>query len=267
MSYRRRFQSQPSIFFGLCAAASFLGVPALRAQSALALESVLSVERARDASERTRLAAQLARLRVHLDLKDASLEDFAAQLRLQVGGKTSFFVRSKDGTRDWERIHLRVRGQTMLQVLSIVQRTTKLRFVFRSGVVMLVHKDDYRPETTLRVYDLRMALHRVRDFPGRPIGIPVGDGERDEPEIRERSVTGLSAERIEEILRKMVRPESWGEIASLEIAGGICFVRQSPKGHREVARLLARLGVRVRELRPKRAVRAPSSKVSRRARR
>lgn len=234
-----------------------------RAGKAPALESVLRIENKRDARERAKAAAALAKLRVSLRLEDADPRAVAAQLRAHVGDVTTFFVRSKDGERDWDRVTLRLQGQTCLQAMSILSRVSKIRFVFRSGVVMLVHEDDVRPETYLRVYDLRMALHKIRDFPGREIGVPVGEGRIEDDDVgEERSISGLSGEKIEEMVRQMVLPKSWDGDASIEMANGLFFVRQTPKGHAEVVRFLRRLGARVGVVRSPRRARKPVEKAA-----
>lgn len=233
----------------------------LTAQVHTSRADVLLVERRQDAAERLGLARALDSVRVSLRLEDADPVALAKQLNAYAGGKTTFFVRSKDGERNWESVTLTLEKRSFLQALSIVTRVSKIRFVFRSGVVLLVHEDDVRPDYYLRIYDLRMATRKVRDFPAPRVGVPVGEGSEPEPEETEGgSVSGFDADRFEEMIRSTILPKSWDDGATLMQSGGIFFIRQSERGHRELASLLRQFGVSVPVVRAVRRAAKPARK-------
>lgn len=257
----------------LCAAVLVLtsAVSHSFAQSLAHRAEVLQTERRQDVRERNALASVLDKTKISLRLEDASPKDLAEQLNAFAGEKTMFLVRRKDGARDWESIDLKLEKRPFLQALSIVSRISKVRFVFRSGVVMIVHEDEIKPERYLRIYDLRMATRKIRSYRAPRLDLPIGEGNLEEPEEEDGgTVSGFDADRFEEMIRASVLPRSWDDGASITQSGGIFFVRQSEKGHRELAGLLRQFGVAVlreraprlrrkRVTRKKKAVKRPSS--------
>ena len=207
---------------------------------------VLGLERRSDTGERDLLAQRLAKLRVTLAFKDAGPDQVAKVLNAYCEDLTMFVVRPHKAARDWASLNLELSKRPLLQVLALIERVSTMRFVFRSGVILLMHEGDEQPPLYLAIYDCRMATRRLPDFPAPRLDLPHGEGRGEEPESGEgRSASGMGPERLEELIRANVRPESWGETASLTQSQGIFIVRQTERGHRELARLLRALGVRV----------------------
>ncbi|MCB9918194.1 MAG: hypothetical protein H6832_07305 [Planctomycetes bacterium] len=197
----------------------------------------LVTERREDARERDRLVLALSKLRVSVNWKAATPERVARDLASHVGDACAFFVRSRDGARDWETIDLELDKRPLVQALSIIASVSKIRFVFRSGVVLVVHEDAVRPELFLETYDLRMLTRKVRDYPAPEVGVPT-DREPQVEDSEERTASGFDEDRFEELLRSSVLPGSWENGATILRSGGIFFVRQSEQGHREIRSLL-----------------------------
>ncbi|MDP6424763.1 MAG: hypothetical protein QGG14_08465 [Planctomycetota bacterium] len=231
-------------------------------------QSVLTVEKRQDRRERDRLHAHFRKLRVNVGLNDEGPAALARELNLFVRGLTMFVVKPHEGGRDWASMKLELKRVPLYGCLSIVQRTHPIRFVFKLGVVMIMHPDDVREETYLRVYDVRAATFRIRDFPGPRLDLPISErAEEVEPEGTEKTASGVTLEKLEELIRSGVLPASWGgdNGASISAGAGLLIIRQTEKGHVKVGELLWRLGIgpRPRHLfkRPRRrsAARKPPS--------
>ena len=209
-------------------------------------ESLLIVERKQDLAERNRLEAKLGKVKLDVKLREATPKIVADYLNRVVGDVTMFVVRSHDGDRgEWAQVDLDLRGRNLRQALSIMQRLGPMRFVFRSGVVLIVHKDDVKELGILRVYDVRMAVAKIRNFRAPRIGLGFNSETEQEEEVEEsdNTLSGLTLDKIEELIRTLILPESWGEKASMSAQGGLLFVVQSVRGHEKIRGLLSQIGI------------------------
>ena len=143
-------------------------------------------------------------------------------------------------------LDLELKAATPWTVMAVVQQTTGLRFVWRSGVVFLVAKEEVRPLVTLVLYDLRALCAPLKSFPGPRLGLVPGGTEAEFPpeEDSGTTVSGFTAELIERLIKENVTPEAWAtDTVSLTNQNGLFLVRHTPQGHREIARLLDQLGL------------------------
>ncbi len=265
------------------AASTFLLVllPAMLC-AVLPAQSVLIAEKPADRFARDRLVRQFAKSRVSLRLDDDGPKVLADRLNHLAVGAANFIVRPHGGDSDFASLKFRLKRVSILNVMSIVQEMSDIRFVYTAGVVMLAHKDDIKERTQLRIYDVRIATFPIRDFPAPRIGLGLGNNE-DSSEAESESIgtntpSGLTLDKLEEILRTQVFPDSWGGAASMTATNGILVVRQTERGHAAIRRLLAQLGVismpphsRPRRLvrkrsRPHKAVKSTKKKKRRKAR-
>lgn len=212
-----------------------------------AQDPILIVEAPRDRVARNLLESRLAKVRVDLKLADEGPKEIAERLNLYARDVTDFLVRPHDGDSDYASLKLNLKRTTIRNCMSIVQSMSDVRFVYKAGVVMLTHKDDVKEVTTLVLYDVRAATFKLKDFPGPKIGQRIGE-EEDEVEEEtdsDNTPSGLTLEKLEEVIRAQILPESWGgeNGASISAANGVLIVRQSERGHREIRQLLYQLGV------------------------
>jgi hypothetical protein len=143
-----------------------------------------------------------------------------------------------------EPVSLRLERARLLDVMSILRKTTPIRWVYGNGVIWAKHESQVQEETFMRVYDLRMALARVRDFPGPRMGLGRSDYEEREPVGEGRSVSGLDLDRIQELVLKHVEPDSWErEGVTMSAGNRILIVHQTMRGHRKLQRFLRQLRV------------------------
>lgn len=214
---------------------------------AMGQDDVLAVERRSDLRGHAELVKALHKHRVSLAASDLGARELCRFLTASLGGITTFHCR---GSHDdaAPNLDLELRSVSLWSLMSIAQIETGLRFVYRFGVVFLVPADDVRPWTHLEIYDLRGMVARLRHFPGPELGLGIDRSERPlfpDPVETEQTVSGFTADGIEELLRTSVRPESWERKgARLVNQNGLFLIRQTPQVHDEIEILLARAGLK-----------------------
>jgi len=213
--------------------------------SLAAQDSLLLVEKRGDLLSRARLMRKVDKISVHLVLDKGTPKDLAELLNAQAGKFVNFLVRPHEGETDYASLTFNLKSISLRNAMSLCRRMSDIRFVAGPGVVFICHKDDVKQLTTLRIYDVKAATFKLKDFPGTRIGIRPGDVEEVEPrEIQtENTPSGFTLEQLEEMIRTKIEPDSWGEQASLSTGNGILIVRQTEEGHAKIRRLLWQLGV------------------------
>lgn len=211
------------------------------------VDGILAVEKREDRPGRDRIAALLRRTRLQFAVNEIGPKDLCRYLATLTGDKVAFRYLDKGSTAPVEPVTLELHATNLLSAMSAVQTVTGLRFVYRDGVVFLVPKDQFKPLTWLEVIDLRGVTRPLPSFPGPRIGL-LGAGEEAAvlfpPEgVSGSTISGFTAEGLEQLIRENVTPEAWGEKATLTNHDGLFLVRHDDAGHRAVRVLLHELGV------------------------
>lgn len=216
------------------------GVPAA------AQDEVLALERRDDLRAHAVAVRLLQGSRADFRLEAASPREVCRLLAAATGDRLSFCCPSS-ATRTGAAITLELRHASLWSAMAAVAAQSGLRFVFRAGVVFLVPREEIRPQTHLVVYDLRPQTARLRSFPGPRLGLrgPGEDAVLFPPEEDSgQTVSGFTAEGIEALLREGVLPGHWDdEGVRLTSQNGLFLIRHTVQGHREIQRLLDRLGL------------------------
>ncbi|MFN3244182.1 MAG: hypothetical protein ACE37K_21935 [Planctomycetota bacterium] len=214
---------------------------------AIGQDDVLAVERKSDLAGHARLVQALHRNRVSVTATELGARELCRFLSASLADATTFHCRASHAD-DAPKLDLELRGTSLWSLMSIAQMETGLRFVYRFGVVFLVPEDDVRPWTHLEVYDLRGMVATLRQFPGPELGLGIDRGERPlfpEPIETEQTISGFTADGIEELLRTSVRPDTWErDGVKLINQNGLFLIRQSPQVHDEIELLLFRVGLK-----------------------
>ncbi|MCA8966524.1 MAG: hypothetical protein H6838_05480 [Planctomycetes bacterium] len=215
--------------------------------AARAQDDVLAVERRDDLPRHAAAVRLLRNTRVTVRCEAATTKEICGLLNAATGDKLMFSCRTPTADAA-PAVSLQCRATSLWSVLSIVQIQTGQRFVYRSGVVFLVPAEEVKPYLCLGVYDLRAATMTLRNFPGPDLRLPTRDDDRPlfpEPEESEETVSGFTAEGLEQLLRANVQPDSWSrDGVSLNVQNGLFLIRQTPAAHREIDALLIKLGLR-----------------------
>ena len=245
-------------------AALFTCAPPAQAQ-----DSLLVIERKQDRRGRDALLAQLNKIRIRVFLNEADPQVIADYLQAATGSKIPFILSlRKTKKEDLPKVTLKLRKLSLKNALAVLQEQSGLRFVYRSGIVFMRPKDEVKEFRYLRMYDVRAATFRARNFPGPKLGLGRGDEAVEEPDEDEgRPVSGFDADQLVDLIRTHVVPDSWdAEGNSISQSRGVLLVRQTETGHRKVQVLLAKFGVAPQVTYVRRARRLPRRIVTPRVR-
>jgi hypothetical protein len=210
-----------------------------------AQDDVLAVERREDLRAHEGAVRLLKSARATFHLEATTPRELCRLLATATGDKLSFTCPVKDEDAG-APIALDLKNASLWSAMAVAQMQTELRFVFRAGVVFLLPKDRIKPLTYLAIYDLRPQCAPLRNFPGPRLGLR-GLEESEGPEEEAESTTtvsGFTADAIENLIKEQVTPEQWGsEGVSLTNDSGLFVVRHTLRGHRELRELLDALGL------------------------
>lgn len=224
-----------------------------------AQDDILAMEKREDQPARDQLVQLLKRTRTDFTTASMTPRDCCRLLTTLCGDKVNFLFMATGDAAATPAFELELKSASLWTVMAAVQRVTGLRFAYRDGVVCMLGKDQLQPLTYLQVYDLRGQVTPLRSFPGPRLGL-LGAEEGDKvlyppAEDSGTTVSGFTAESLEELIRAQVTPELWAsDKVSLSNTRGLFVIRQTPAGHQQVRQLLVELGVMSR---PRVAVRKP----------
>ena len=188
---------------------------------------------------------KLAAMRVSVDFRDCPLESAVAYLRDFTG--LNLVIQSA-GDASGENVRLTVHDLPVRSVLRLILAPRGLTATWRDGAIVILPREELGSKTTVRLYDVRAHLMKIEDFPGPEMelasplestgliawGIMLGFSEDNEPTFDEDLIVDL--------VRSHTGGSSWGnEGVSMDLVNGNLVVSQSPKVHREIERLLAKL--------------------------
>lgn len=228
----------PALFVGLalCSPAS------LTAQD----RDLLVIERKADRTGRDLLLRKLAKVRVTLSFHEASAEDVAQYLTAAAGKGIAFIVSSKSvKSSELPKLTLTLKGISLTNAMAVISTQTGIRYVYRAGAVFMKPKDEVKEFSYLQLYDVRAATMKMPNFRAPKLGLNLGEegGNLEEPEESDTTTSGFDADKLIDLVRTMVLPESWdSEQASIAQMNGLLMVRQTESGHRKVRELLVKLG-------------------------
>ena len=185
-------------------------------------------------------AARKLETKVSVSFRGTPMADVLEVFR----GATGLTFVAADGMRT--SVTLQVRDVTAKSALKLILQPAGLGATLEGGAVVIRSRESLDRATTLRIYDVRSRLVKVRDFWGPRIGI---DGGRPMcsigcfPIFDEYSPTGMTEELLVDLIRSHTGGSSWDQNprAGLSLRNGLLTVTQSPRVHREIEDFLARL--------------------------
>ena len=229
----------PALFVGLALCAP---PTALTAQG----RDLLVIERKADRAGRDLLLRKLKKVRVTLSFHEASAEDVAQYLTTAAGKGIAFIVSSKSmKSSELPKLTLTLKKISLTNAMAVISTQTEIRYVYRAGVVFIKPKDEVKEFSYLQLYDVRAATMKMPVFVAPKLGLNLGEdgGNFEEPEESDTTTSGFDADKLIDLIRTMVLPESWdSEGASIAQMNGVLMVRQTESGQRKVRELLVKLG-------------------------
>lgn len=207
-------------------------------------DEILVLQKGKDRRARDLLFQKLHSIRVDVHFEAATAQQLAEYLTVASGDIVNFAVFTRE---DIEPLTLRLKRTRLTTVMDIAARFGGLRFAYRNGIVVIQHPDEVREFTSLRRYDVRSATTPIPSYPGPELRLKApGDEDLlvEEDDGEGASISGFTADRLVDLIRTQVLPESWdGDDIEVTQYRGVLFVRQTDRGHRKVEELMVALGV------------------------
>ncbi|MBK9384675.1 MAG: hypothetical protein IPN34_07635 [Planctomycetes bacterium] len=202
-------------------------------------------------SLKTRLQHELrlrawARRPVEVDWTAASALDVARDLTRALGLPIhpSELVRERVATRDLPLVDLRSKHAPALGAMELVAARTGLLFVDHGRTLRLVLPEEFQPEATLRLYSVHALTFVLRDF-APPIGFDLRGSNEEVPveELETRTVSGFDEPGLADLVKRLLGPAHWTrDDVSIDTGRGVLVIRQTPRAHMQIERLLRDLG-------------------------
>ena len=121
---------------------------------------------------------------------------------------------------------LRLKRSRLTTVMSIAQRFGNIRFVFRKGMVLIQHPDEVKEFTWLRSYSIKAATAPLPSFPGPELKLTAPGEENfiasDEDPDENNTASGFTPDKLVDMIRTHVLPESWMPTASRSASSAAC---------------------------------------------
>jgi hypothetical protein len=187
-----------------------------------------------------------ARRPLELDWTAASALDVARDLSRALGLPIhpSEAVRQRAEARELPLVELHSKHVPALGALELVAARTGLRFVDHGRTLRLVLPEEFQPEATLRLYPVHALTFVLRDF-APPIGFDLRGSNAEAPleELETRTVSGFDEAGLAELVQRLTGKDSWTrDDVSIDTGRGVLIVRQTPRAHMAIERLLRDLG-------------------------
>jgi hypothetical protein len=204
------------------------------------MATILLAAAAAFAGETAEDAARKLETKVSLDFQNARLTDALAVLR----GATGLNFVAIEGAETI--VTLRVRDLSAKSSLKLLLQPAGLGAAFEHGGVVIRSRENLGGTPTLRIYDVRGTLLKLKDHPGFRIEL---QGRRPLcgigcfPVFDEGPVRWLDEETLVSLVRAETGGSSWDENprAGMTLTAGRLYVTQTARVHREIESLLARL--------------------------
>jgi len=200
------------------------------------LTAILLMAAAAAAGDSRKDIARKLDAKMSVSVRDARLNDALEVFRDATGLN---FV-AVDGAE--MSFSLTVHDVSARSALNLLLAATDLVPIVTDGAVVIRHRRCLSSEVVLRVYDLRAALVQIQNFPADELGV-LQSVMRLMTDPLEPEDRGLSADLVTLLVKAHTGGRSWAENDGCTISerGGLLYVRQTPRVHREIQALLAKL--------------------------
>jgi len=190
---------------------------------------------------------KLETMKVTVDFQDIKLSEAMDYLREVTGLNFVLLPRAAEKDGDF-KVRLRARDLSVKSTLKLMLSGRGLTVAFRDGALVVLPQEDLQENVVLELYDVRSQLIRLQDFPGPrmelvspksggPSGLLTGI------ELIEPKDPVVPPDMLVELIKDNTGFRSWeNKNAFIELRNGMLVVSQSPKVHREIKALLAKLG-------------------------
>ena len=185
-----------------------------------------------------------------VDWNEKTLDDALRFLRNNTGTNIIVMKAVDEVMPPEERIlNLNLANITALSALRLAVNSLEgLAYVIEDGIVKITTTEQSRKRKTVEFYEVRDLTAQINSFPGaelnlNPSGFGAGVGGFDEEEEEDEENRPVEVERLIELIRTTVDPQSWDEDPDNRVddKSGTLVVRQTPENQRAIRKLLSDL--------------------------
>jgi len=199
---------------------------------AISLAAMVLMAGAQDEADKS-LRAKLRTLRIDIDISGWNVSQLADYVREVTG--VNIFV-DPSAASDPVSLTLRAKGVSVQSVLNLLLKPNKLGWVVEEGVLRIAREEKLRGNVRLEIFDLRDLLMPIRDFPGVEITLTDSVGTAFTP-----ADDSTPAEfPIVDLVKAHTGARLWDDNpkASIQLEGGLLFVRQTPEVIAQVRKMV-----------------------------
>lgn len=191
---------------------------------------------------------KLESMKVSVDFNDVKLEEAVNYLRDFTGLNFVIDPRAAEKNGD-ARVSLKLRDVSVRSVLKLMLQPRELSATWKDGAIVVIPREEFQAQVSVRMYDVRAQLMKLQDFPGPRVelvsptqsGVAMVGGSfmiLDEPKVL------IPEDVLVQLVRENAGARSWDENphASITLANGSLIIAQTVPVHREIERLLGLLG-------------------------
>jgi len=171
---------------------------------------------------------------------EAPLEDWVEFYRRATG--INILVSPKVNDLDDEQKTLtkfNVGRMSVRKALDLIASIRPIKWQVRDGVLHLMTAEESQGELIPRAYDVREIINPIAQHPGMELQQKVGEGFGNELEEEEPVPIVVEMEKLQELIRNNIKPESWEREGVEIITSGSAFVViQTEEVHKAINQLL-----------------------------
>jgi len=173
---------------------------------------------------------------------DMTLSNAISYLRSVTGLNFVLSQKVKEEKAD-EEIVLKVDNVSVKQVLDLVTEPRELAWKIRTGVVMILAKDEALDKPVLQFYDVKDLVAKISDFPGQEINLVPSKYQPPEQEELPEPTSPFEVDSLIDVIKATIEQESWETIegADIQPKNNVLIVRTTPEIQQKIGQFLSDL--------------------------
>ncbi len=141
-------------------------------------------------------------------------------------------------------IELKIDNVSVAQVLQLITEPNEMAWKIRSGVVMILSKEEAIDKPILQFYDVKDLVAKISDFPGQEINlVPSKYQPPDTGDADVDPVSPFEVDQLQEVIKQTIDQESWDTVegAEIQVKNNVLVITQTPETHQRIAQFLSDL--------------------------
>lgn len=198
---------------------------------------------------KTEILNKLETTKISLDFKDTNLSEVIDFLHEVTGINFVLSKNVQDKARSGElKVDIKLDDLPLRTALKLLLNLNDLTLVYKKGVLMVETKEERGSELSMKMFDVKDLLMKIRDFPGPSLELKSGGDSSSAPttgitEPEDSAHPFDDPESLVNIIRNATGGDSvWGKDGvSIAISNGLLVVVQSGEVLKEIQQLIVSL--------------------------